>query len=159
MFAGLPGIGVGTLFYIVMALCMPVIEIRHLVRGTSSFARWQQIIKQWCFSAAIILSIMVAERVLMVIFTGGGPRSLSPARLLNQELSAHAPQSILAAPMTASLVLVAAVLLFVEIMRLIQNVRRSTETQPGLIGTRQLRAARGTHALPEPIEPTELVAD
>jgi hypothetical protein len=145
MFAGLPGIGVGTLFYIVMALCMPVIEIRHVMRGTSSVARWLQIARQWCFSAAIILSIMIAERVLMVIFTGGGPRSLSPARLLNQELSTRAPQSILAAPITASLVLVAAVLLFVEIMRIIQNVRRSSDAQPA--------------TLPEPIEQSELVTD
>lgn len=147
MFAGLPGIGVGTLFYIVMALCMPVIEIRHLVRGTSSVARWLQIARQWCFSAAIILSIMIAERVLMVVLTGGGPRSLSPARLLNQELSSRAPQSILAAPMTASLLLLAAVLIFVEIVRIIQNVRHSTESPSG------------TSALAEPIEQSELVTD
>jgi hypothetical protein len=143
MFAGLPGIGVGTLFYIVMTLCMPVIEIRRVVQGTSSLARWQQIIRQWCFSAAIILSIMVAERVLMVIFNGDSPRSLSPARLLNHELSTHAPQSILAAPITASLVLLAAVLVIIEIMRMVQNIRHSDEAP----------------APSETIESTELVAD
>jgi hypothetical protein len=156
MFAGLPGIGVGTLFYIVMTLCMPVLEIRHVMRGTSSLARWQQIIRQWCFSVAIILSIMIAERVLMAVFTGGGPRSLSPARLLNQELSSRAPQSFFAAPMTASLLLLAAVLVLVEISRIIQNVRHSSETQPGM-----LDAHHRTSALSEPIEQSEpeLVAD
>jgi hypothetical protein len=143
MFAGLPGIGVGTLFYIIMALCMPVLEIRHLVRGTSSVARWLQIAKQWCFSAGIILCIIIAERVLMVVFNGDSPRSLSPARLLNRELSSHAPQSILAAPITASLLLLAAVLLVIEIMRLVQNARRSDAVEP----------------VTEGIEQTELVAD
>lgn len=128
MFAGLPGIGVGTLFYIVMALCMPVLEIRRLVQGTSSLARWYQIARQWFFAISIILSIMLAERVLLLILEGGGALSLNPARLLNQQLSTRAPQSILAAPVTASFLLLAAVLLVVECMRLF---RRATPPNTG----------------------------
>jgi hypothetical protein len=133
MFAGLPGIGVGTLFYILMALSMPVIEIRHVLQGTSSLARWRQIVRQWCFAFSIILSIVIAERVLMVIFAGDSPRSLSPARLLNQQLSTRAPQSILAAPMTASLLILAAVLAIIEIMRIVDGVRRQRQEEASAI--------------------------
>ena len=36
MFAGLPGIGVGTLFYVLTALWMPIPECVRLIKGTSS---------------------------------------------------------------------------------------------------------------------------
>jgi hypothetical protein len=133
MFAGLPGIGVGTLFYIVMALAMPIVEIRHVLHGTSSLARWRQIARQWCFAFSIIASIVIGERVLMVIFAGDNPRSLSPARLLNQQLSAHAPQSVLAAPIMASLLLLAAVLVIIEIMRIVDGVRRQRQEEASAV--------------------------
>jgi hypothetical protein len=40
MGAGIPGTGMATLFYIISAVAMPLIEIVHTVRGRSSWARW-----------------------------------------------------------------------------------------------------------------------
>jgi hypothetical protein len=123
MFAGLPGIGVGTLFYVLIGLWMPLRELPRLVRGTSSVARWRLILKQLTFSVSIIFSIMMAEAVLMWVLGQSGPGSLNPARLLNNELSSRAPQSILAAPITASLLLLGFVLFVVEAMRVIVSGR------------------------------------
>ena len=131
MFAGLPGIGLGTLFYVLMALGMPFVELIKVAQGTSSLTRWKRIGRQVLHAFGIVLSIMVAERVLLILLGQAGPDSLNPARLLHRELSNHAPQSILAAPMTASLLLLAAVLVIVEVLRLIGAVRarRARETE------------------------------
>jgi hypothetical protein len=124
MFAGLPGIGVGTLFYVLLAFAMPFTEVVRLVRGTSSVGRWLRIVRQLFHAVCIVLSIMIAERVLMWMLGQAGPESLHPARLLNRELAGRAPQSFLAAPMTASLLILAGVLGTVEVFRIISTVRR-----------------------------------
>ena len=123
MFAGLPGIGVGTLFYILLAFAMPFTEAYRLVRGQSSVARWLRIARQLLHSVSIVLSIMVAERVLLFLLGQAGPESLHPASLLNRGLSGRAPQSIFAAPITASLLILGGVLLTVEVLRIISVAR------------------------------------
>ena len=123
MFAGLPGIGLGTLFYVLMALGMPFVELIRVAQGTSSLARWKRIARQVLHAFGIILSIMIAERVLLILLGQAGPESLNPARFLHQNLANHAPQSFLAAPMTASLLLLAGVLVIVEVLRLIGAFR------------------------------------
>jgi hypothetical protein len=130
MFAGLPGIGLGTLFYVLMALGMPFVELVKVAQGTSSLARWKRIARQLLHAFGIVLSIIMAERVLLYLLGQAGPETLNPARMLHQGLSNHAPQSILAAPMTASLLLLAGVLVIVEILRLVGSfrARRASET-------------------------------
>jgi hypothetical protein len=123
MFAGLPGIGVGTLFYVLLAFAMPFTEIIRVVRGQSSIARWLRIVRQMLHAVSIILSIMVAERLLLVLLGQASPASLHPASLLNRGLSNHAPHSIFAAPMTASLLILGGVLVAVEIMRIVSTFR------------------------------------
>ena len=124
MFAGLPGIGVGTLFYVLAGLCMPLLELVQVARGTSSVARWRVIARQFCFAVSVIVSIMAAERLLMWILGETEHQSMNPARILNQELSTRAPESILAAPMAAALLLLAGVLLAVELLRIVSSARQ-----------------------------------
>src|SRR5262245_20381781 len=132
MFAGLPCIGVGTLFYVVTALWMPFPECVRLVRGQSSFARWRRIAIQFGFAISIVASIGAAERVLLWIMGEKAPPSLNPARLLNEGFSALSPESILAAPMTAALILLAAVLLVVEAVRVgYRALQGSSQSSPG----------------------------
>lgn len=127
MFAGLPGIGVGTLFYILAALLMPVTEIARLIRGTSSLARWRRIIVQWWYSAGVIMSVMLADRILLWIFADAAPKSMNPARWLHESLILRAPRSIMAAPITASLLLVVGVVLAVELTSLARRVTAPRE--------------------------------
>jgi len=129
MFAGLPGIGVGTLFYVLIALCMPFFELIHVVRGTSSLARWRRIGRQFFHAISIVFSIMVAERVLLFILGQAPVEALNPARMLNRSLAGHAPQSFLAAPLTASLLIVGAILLSVEAVYIVKTVRRARQAR------------------------------
>ena len=128
MFAGLPGIGVGTLLYVLLALWMPIREVAFVVRGKSSWARWRVIGTQLVFATGIVASVALADQVLLWMLGGGSPRGAGPARWLNDELGIHAPHSILAAPMTASLLLLGAVLVAVQVARVVAKFPARTRT-------------------------------
>lgn len=128
MFAGLPGFGVGTLFYVVVAFWMPIRELPRVANGTSSLARWRLIVQQLFYACGIIVTIMVAERLLMWMLGQSGPKPFSPALLLSGQLSERASGSILAAPITASLLMLGGVLLAVEILRLVVTRRPAKQT-------------------------------
>jgi hypothetical protein len=119
MFAGLPGIGVGTLFYILMAFWMPVRELPRVIQGTSSVATWKMILRQLFYAAGIIVTVMFAEQVMLWVLGDTQIKPLSPATWVHGELGARASGSILAAPVMASVLLLAAVLVTVEILRLV----------------------------------------
>ena len=131
MFAGLPGIGVGTLFYVLTALWMPFPECVRLVRGTSSAARWRLIVMQFFFALSIIASIALAERVLLWILGAKAPPSLNPARLLHEGFSALSPETMLAAPIMASILLLAGVLVFVEVVRIVYRLSTQDSLSSG----------------------------
>ncbi len=119
MFAGLPGIGVGTLFYVLMALLMPIREIPRVINGTSSVARWLMIVRQLLYAFGIVATVMFAERLLMWLLGESKVAPFSPAAYLHGELGARAGNSILAAPIAASILLLAGVLVAVEVLRLV----------------------------------------
>ena len=129
MFAGLPGLGAGTLLYVLMALWMPLRELPRVFQGRSSLSTWVMILRQLFHVAGIVVTVMIAERVLLGLLDRDHPRALSPGQLLYGELSMRASGSILAAPLTASLLILAGVILSVEILRLVIE-RRDNEPSP-----------------------------
>jgi hypothetical protein len=62
MTPGIPGFGLGGLFFIISALLAPVFEIVRTVRGRSSLARWQVV----GYQAAIAASIAVVATTAML---------------------------------------------------------------------------------------------
>jgi hypothetical protein len=124
MFAGLPGIGVGTLFYILMALWMPFSEVPRVLNGTSSWKRWGRIGRQIVYAFSIILSIAIADRIMVFALGLNGQTSVGPAKWINREFALNAPKSIMAAPMTASLILLAGVMLAVQLVRWYMQIRQ-----------------------------------
>jgi len=134
MFAGLPGIGVGTLFYVLMALWMPVREIPRVVQGTSSLDTWKLIARQLFYAVSIIVTVMFAERVLLALLGVSQVKPFSPATWLHSELGTHATGSILAAPIMASILLLSLVLISVELLRVVTAGLSQREPQPK-IGT------------------------
>ena len=66
MNVGLPGTGLGSLFYLCLVLYMPFRELYFLARGRSSVERWKMVGFQWCIFSAIIC-VMWLEGM---IFTG-----------------------------------------------------------------------------------------
>jgi hypothetical protein len=132
MFAGLPGIGVGTLFYVLMALWMPVREVPRVVKGTSSLAQWRLIAQQLFYAGGIVLTVMFSERLLLWVLGQSKVAPFSPAAYLHGELGARAGDSLLAAPIVASLLLLGGVLLFVELLRVVVKFTPRREPQAQL---------------------------
>jgi len=57
--AGLPGTGLGGLFYVLLALWMPVAELRATLRGRSSRDRWRQVAAQFVLACGIVVAVVV----------------------------------------------------------------------------------------------------
>jgi len=143
MFAGLPGIGAGTLFYILIALWMPFREIPRVLNGTSTIENWKLILRQLFYSVGIIVSVMFGERVLMWLLGDSQVKPLSPATWVHAELGTHASGSILAAPIMASVVLLAGVLISVEVLRIVASrPARIRSSQPAIDSSTATALAR-----------------
>jgi len=80
MNAGMPGTGLGGLFYVLLALAMPLLEVVRTVQGRSSAERWRLALTQ----AGIALGI-VAAMAAVVVGVGRavpGARGAGPVVLL-----------------------------------------------------------------------------
>jgi hypothetical protein len=54
MSAGLPGLGLGGLFFVLSALLAPLPELRRTVAGRSSAAAWRQVGRQFAIALAMV---------------------------------------------------------------------------------------------------------
>ncbi len=54
MIAGVPGIGIGGVFYLVCAFFMPFIEIANTLRGRSSARRWRMVAQQFGILCCVV---------------------------------------------------------------------------------------------------------
>src|SRR5438876_5809402 len=73
MTAGLPGVGIGGLFYLLSALLMPFIELGRTVRGRSSLERWRLVARQWLVAVGMIAALTAAVWALHHALTGPPP--------------------------------------------------------------------------------------
>jgi hypothetical protein len=64
MTVGLPGTGIGGLYYFVLVLLMPLRETWLTLRGRGSVERWKQVGVYWCFLLTI-LGVLWAESWLL----------------------------------------------------------------------------------------------
>lgn len=67
MVAGIPGTGIGGLFYLLSVLCMPLREVGKLVRGKSNVRRWKFIVMQLGLASGIIVGFMVTGWILAML--------------------------------------------------------------------------------------------
>src|SRR4051812_35186417 len=65
MSAGLPGFGLGGIFFILSALLAPVFELPRTLRGRSSRARWSRIAGHLALALAMIVALEVALEILV----------------------------------------------------------------------------------------------
>jgi hypothetical protein len=64
MSAGLPGCGLGGLFFVVCALLAPAWEIVRTVRGRSSLAAWTQTMRQFGLALGMVAAFDLVRRAL-----------------------------------------------------------------------------------------------
>jgi hypothetical protein len=132
--AGLPGFGLGGLFFLLSALIAPVGELVRTIRGQSSAGRWLQVCRQFAMALVMIVAIDATLRVMFAATSAaGGPGApgASPASVIT--VLPLAPFAITAA-------LLATVLTVVKMMELIARARRPSA--PTAVG-RVARAAFG----------------
>lgn len=139
MTAGLPGTGIGGLFYLLLVFWMPCRELYLLVQGKSSAKRWRAISFYFALTAAIIVTTYAEAWALSQVVT-------RIARGLGITLAQGQGYHLLAATsIIMSLGSLVAVLLAVQALRLIvrwsDNRRRHTiRTTSDVFAGRPLRA-------------------
>jgi hypothetical protein len=90
MSAGIPGFGLGGLFFIACALLAPILELARTARGRSSRERWRMVGRHFALAVGMIAVIELtldAVRAVVVLTGIAGARS-SAADLLGPLLPA-----------------------------------------------------------------------
>lgn len=67
MTAGLPGVGIGGIFYLLCALAMPFVELANTLRGRTSKKRWGVVAKQFLMLCSIIAGFWITGLFLAAI--------------------------------------------------------------------------------------------
>lgn len=75
---GLPGTGLGGIFYILLVIWMIVREVWLLLRGASGSSRWRKIAKLTALAAAIVASLWLEGWLLYELFASTGWLNSSP---------------------------------------------------------------------------------
>ena len=136
MSAGLPGLGLGGLFFVLSALLAPAFEAVRCMRGSSSPARRRQVARQFTMALAMIVAVDLTLRAVLLI-----------ASLLGVG-SASAAEGFLVLPLTPRGItggLLAALLLAAKLADLVLGGRRRSAARRGRrIRLRPLPAGRGS---------------
>ena len=112
MNAGLPGVGIAGLFFVVSALVMPLVEVGRTVTGRSSLERWRGVAHDWLLAVT-----MLAAFVLMGwAFVEKVPESIS------RELQGGVPTRVSALAIT--FLVLAALLVLTQTTRLLRRPDR-----------------------------------
>lgn len=104
MAAGLPGTGIGGLFFILSAFFMVVVELQRTIRGRSSVARWRLVGRHAGIAAAMVAAVTAVVWLLH--------RALYPSPTTTGKGSATTTHALMPfAPVLITLAVLAAVLL------------------------------------------------
>ena len=114
MTAGLPGSGIGGLFYIVCALLMPFIEFGQTLRGRSNPERWKNVARHSGLAWAIVV---VVERSVWFVRIGLERLTASPAGDV-AEVVADSAQGPQVAPFIVTAACLTGILLGAIVLRL-----------------------------------------
>jgi hypothetical protein len=133
--AGLPGLGLGGLFFVLLALLAPFVELTRTVRGRSSVAAWRAVGRQLALALTMIAAVELTLRSLY---------ALADATGLAGPLSDGSPTVLALRPIGITLGLLACVLAAAKAMQLIATIRtrgrpafpalRALCWRPGLLG-------------------------
>jgi MFS family permease len=106
MTAGIPGIGLGGLFFVISALLMVVVEFYRTVRGRSSAARWRFVGRQAAMALGMVFATVAALWLLELAIPGNPLEVHVDAGVASTGGSGdHLVATIAAIPLSASPVL------------------------------------------------------
>ena len=137
MSAGLPGLGLGGLFFILSALVAPFVELLRTVRGQSSRARWAEVGRQFALAALMIVAVDLTIRAAYAMLAAAG---------LHDEHSAGPVTALPLLPIGITAALLAIVLLTAKGMQLASRLPVGPLTMPRVWPSRP-RLLAGTATL------------
>lgn len=80
--AGLPGTGIGGLFYILLALSMPFVEASRALRSRSGPRRWQQVFTQFTLACGILATVAATVTAYLRLVDAPSPFGVTGTALL-----------------------------------------------------------------------------
>lgn len=119
MAAGLPGTGIGGLFFILSAFFMVIAESARTVRGRSSLARWRIVARQAAIAAAMVAAVTATIWILHALL-------FPPAK------HGSSGQLVPFAPVLITLAALTVVLLSAKLAQLLFADRATIATEDGL---------------------------
>ena len=111
MTVGLPGTGIGGLFYLVTALLMPVRELGLTLRGRSNGKRWRSVVLQVALAGGIIGGLWATAWGLTRLCPAAMHTTMQTARL-------HVVSTLGLTPALITGIILVGLLLGVELLRL-----------------------------------------
>ncbi len=132
MTAGIPGVGLGGLFFVISALLMVVVELYRTVQGRSSVARWRFVGRQAVMALGIVFVTVAALWLLELAIPGGNPLEvrLEAAEVSGGGYGERLVATIAAIPLLATPV-VGTLFCLVLVLGLTEVVRWTTMRRPG----------------------------
>lgn len=67
MSAGLPGLGLGGLFFVISALLAPLFELGRTIAGRSSAGAWRQVWRQFAIATCMVVAVDMALRGVLAL--------------------------------------------------------------------------------------------
>ena len=127
MTAGLPGVGLSGIFFIVSALLMVPLEIARTIRGRSSLARWLSVLRHLAIAISMIVALELMYAALRLCID-----ELEALGVLGSHAtSAHRGMRLLPfAPVLATLALIACLLLIAKTAELRARRLKPRGVQP-----------------------------
>jgi hypothetical protein len=125
--AGLPGLGLGGLFFVLLALLAPFVELIRTARGRSSVAAWGAVGRQFALALTMVAAVELTLRLLYAIADATG---------LAGPLSDRSPTVLALRPIGITLGFLACVLAAAKAMQLIATSR--TRGRPSVPALRAL---------------------
>ena len=140
MTAGLPGVGIGGIFYLASALLMPVRSLVAVLRGRPDEARWSVALRQAALAAGILGALWLTGLALgwvIVHLVPEGARILATGGRSATEVRSVVRTSALA----LSLGTLALVLALVQVLRVVLPIKPTARNRPGEMQTAARPAA------------------
>jgi hypothetical protein len=152
---GVPGAGLGGLFYVLAALMALALELVATIRGRSSIARWRAVIRQSTLAAGIVVSITVTYSGLKLLVSDSPqPQPVASGTAVETTSQPIDPTSLELLPIAPVVMTIGTLALVLAITLLVGLVvrHRPAHDTPAAV------PAFGPEDVPPAVEPSPAVA-
>jgi hypothetical protein len=121
MTAGLPGVGIGGIFYLASAIMMPVRSLYSVLTGRAHEARWRVALQQAAIAGGILVALWITGLALGWIIGTMFPHAVIAGT--SGAAATHVRNVVRTSALLLSLGTLGAVLMFVQLLRLVLPAR------------------------------------